>query len=173
MNINESLKHTTEGSIPLTAVPKIISIDLGTKNLAYSLFSSDNTLRDFFIINPHMQTKSAFQRCQFITKFLAQFPTLNLLVIEKQLPQNAVLFALMYGFVSAFMVMHPRGKIQIVSPIAKFDNLNIKCDTKNKNHKRRIVEVLIEYPNEFQKKKLSTFEKKDDIADCVMQFLSA
>jgi hypothetical protein len=150
---------------------KIISIDLGMVNLAYSLFASDGTLLDFELINPHTATLSAYGRCEWITKFLKGFQAVDQMIIEKQTPNNIVCFAMMYGFVSAFMVMHPEGKVRVVDPVSKFNNLNVKCDTKNKNHKKLMIQMVKEILSETQLAKFTTLPKQDDVADCIMQFI--
>jgi hypothetical protein len=148
---------------------KTISIDLGLVNFAYSLFDSNNTLIDFFLIDTHLRFRGAWARCSFISDFLSKYPTLTQMIIERQLPRNITCFAMMYGFVSSFMSLHPEGSVRIVPPIEKFKYLCVKCETKNKNHKKLMVTMVQEYLTHEQKNKFMQLQKKDDVADCILQ----
>jgi hypothetical protein len=94
------------------------------------------------------------------------------MVIEKQLPQNIVCFALMYGFVSAFKAMHPNGEVCVVAPIDKFRSLGMRCDTRNKNHKKAMVVEAEKHLSGDMLERYKRFPKRDDIADSIMQYLA-
>jgi hypothetical protein len=79
----------------------------------------------------------------------------------------------MYGFVSAFRAMHPEGKIRVVDPISKFNNLNVKCDTKHKNHKKLMIQMAKETLSETLLAKFTALPKQDDVADSIMQFIGS
>jgi hypothetical protein len=79
---------------------------------------------------------------------------------------------MMYGFITAFKTLHPVGTVTITHPIQKFKLLGVKCDTRNKNHKKLMVTICKKYLNTEMLQKFDTFDKKDDIADSMMQYLA-
>jgi hypothetical protein len=149
-----------------------ISIDLGLVNFAYTTFGESDNIKEFDLIDTRVRFETAAKRCDFIVSFLKSHSGVDKMVIEKQTPLNIVCFALMYGFISAFKSLHPDGEVMVVDPIQKFKLLGIKCDTKNKNHKKAMVEEAKKRLSGENLEKFSKFGKKDDIADSIMQYLS-
>jgi hypothetical protein len=62
--------------------------------------------------------------------------------------------------------------VNVVDPIQKFKLLGIKCDTRNKNHKKAMVEEAKKHLSGENLEKFLKFGKKDDISDSMMQYLS-
>jgi hypothetical protein len=149
-----------------------ISIDLGLINFAYTIFDEDDNIKEFNLIDTHMKLETAAKRCDFIVSFLKNHSEVNKMVIEKQTHLNIVCFALMYGFVSAFKALHPEGEVRVVNPIEKFKLLGVKCDTRNKNHKKAMIEEAKKHLTGENLEKFLKYGKKDDIADSMMQYLS-
>jgi hypothetical protein len=148
-----------------------MSVDLGVKNLAFSLFDEDGELVDFDLINTGIGQKTAVERCKWVKNFVSEYPDCKKLVIEKQLPVNVVCFALMYTFVSVFLCREG-GEVVVTPPWVKFGKLGMKMDTQKKAHKKETAEKVLEYLNDEQKEKFRRFWKKDDIADCILQFIA-
>jgi hypothetical protein len=48
----------------------------------------------------------------------------------------------------------------------------VKCDIRNKNRKKLMVTMCKKYLNQEMLQKFDTFDKKDDIADSMMQYLA-
>ncbi|GHU24554.1 hypothetical protein FACS189472_17560 [Alphaproteobacteria bacterium] len=165
-----------EGTTTDPESPHTISIDLGTKNLAYALFSSEDKLISFHLVDTKIDKKTASDRCDYVHKFARAYPTIRKVIIEKQLPVNVVCFSLMYAFIAAYKGFAAETcseiKIILTPPWKKFQNLGLPCNTKKKSHKKLMVETVQKYLSDCLLEDFKTYKKQDDIADSIMQYLS-
>jgi hypothetical protein len=144
-----------------------LSIDLGIKNIAVSYFNEERKLLDFELIDLHFKKEGASKRCEAIKEFYKQFPKLSTVMIEHQVPANIICYGLMYGFVCGFS-----GSVILVDARNKFQKLKVEYTTKNKAHKKLVVELVKKYLSEEQLVKFNSFRKKDDLADSILQFIT-
>jgi hypothetical protein len=143
-----------------------LSIDLGVKHLAYSLFDPDMKLMDFGLLETDLTNKGIIERISIVKDFLSSFQ-IKRLIVEKQTPLNPVCFAMMYCFPACF-----DGLVVISDPKTKFKKLQLKYNLAKKQHKKQAVEVVKSFLNENQLKKFNEFKKKDDIADSILQAIT-
>jgi hypothetical protein len=143
-----------------------LSIDIGLSHMAYSLFDDNMTLVDFGFMESDLRNKGILERVNVVKAFLRIFD-IKRLIIEKQTPFNPVCFALMYCFPAAF-----DGKVIVTDPKTKFEVFKAGMNTKNKQHKKDSIELVKQCLSEEHVKKLEEFEKKDDIADSILQAMA-
>jgi hypothetical protein len=142
-----------------------LSIDIGIKHLAYSLFNDDMKLIDFGLLEVDLTKKGILERIKVIKNFLRSYPSVKRLIVEKQTSLNPVCFALMYSFPSIFS-----GETIITDPKIKFKKLKVKMgDVSKKHHKKQATSLVKEYLDKEQLNKFNTYGKKDDIADSILQ----
>jgi hypothetical protein len=174
----------------------VISFDIGTKNLAYTIITADKQLY-FKLVNIDERIKrkeiKSFGRCRVLSEIMEEVvslinngennsmneganensPLLKV-VIEKQMKTNVIAMNLMYSLITiAFQYTED---IVVFVPNQKFVLLKQDFSTVNKSHKAlsiRLTKVLLE---EYYPEKLLEFtqlKKKDDVADSfLMAYLS-
>ena len=163
----------------------ILSLDLGIKNLGYSIISytklgilsfSDLTIKfDIFNIEKHIPKKSSIVtgRCNALHTFfsdIAEKYIIDFVIIERQVSRNTMAMELMYATTAIAMFHCP--DVIIFDPKNKFNKLDIEYVTEGKKHKEQsslyarnlIKNKFSDLLNEFNK-----YEKKDDISDSLNQ----
>ena len=171
-------------------MPKILSIDIGVKNLALCQLDimpqsglaiievADNAAQlrypnITFKLHDISTAKNALNRCKAVQELLRNVKEdVTAVVIEKQVPQNTVAMELMYSIIS--FALSFTENIYLFPPKEKFDFLNIEYNTKNKAHKKLSVDIakkflMNNYPALYQQ--FCHYDKQDDIADALNQAL--
>jgi hypothetical protein len=163
----------------------ILSIDLGVKNLGYSIISyskfgklsfEDLTLKfGIFNIAENIPKKNnvVTGRCNALHTFfndIAETYTIDFVIIERQVSRNTMAMELMYA-TTAIALFHCPDVI-IFDPKSKFSKLDIEFSTEKKKHKKQSSEFarnLIK--NKFNETidEFDSYEKKDDISDSLNQ----
>jgi Holliday junction resolvasome RuvABC endonuclease subunit len=153
---------------------RILSIDVGIKNLGYTLLEGNNiegANLSFGIVDVSNDSKHDLveKRCTNAFDFIAAIePTV--LIIERQVHENTQAMCLMYSIVT--IAISIGAEVVIFDPKLKFTTLKIPFSTKNKMHKKLSIEmarslltnIAPDLVPEFNKVK-----KKDDIADSLIQ----
>lgn len=163
----------------------ILSIDIGVKNLGYSIIGVSKlmNLKDisirFGIVNLSESDTTISARCESLYKFLDKIFTaikITTVIIEKQVPNNIKAMELMYAIygMATVMLKGQQSNIIVFDPKLKFTSLNVPYDTKNKQHKRQSISYAKSFIEKQLPNKLSEFvkhTKKDDISDSINQAL--
>ena len=173
----------------------LLSIDIGVKNLGWTIFSSKDTLTNG-LQRPHQSLGIAFgiynitdntsnldsvvaDRCVAVSRFFKRIVdnfVLDICVIERQVPSNTKAMELMYAITSAALCYLPNpNNLIIFDPKLKFQWLGLSYNTVNKAHKYQSIEMckalLIDLTNEKQVEEFDKHPKRDDIADSFNQGL--
>ena len=162
----------------------ILSIDIGYKNLGYTIFKIDRskpiTLRNivpyFDVFNmtaytAKLKLNTVESRCIAVHAFfedIAKKYNITRIIIEKQVPSNTIAMELMYSIYTKALQYCEHKEIIIFDPKLKFSSINEEYDTKNKKHKRQSIlyagnAIKSMYPDLLQQ--FNNHSKKDDIAD--------
>ena len=164
----------------------IVSIDLGIKNLGYSLISYtkfgklsfDDIKIDFGIFNIaeilNKKENIVVGRCNALHDFFCDVVEkgyeIDFVIIERQVSRNTMAMELMYA-TTAIALFHCQDII-IFDPKNKFNKLNIEYSTESKKHKKQssnYARNLIRKKYEEHLSKFDSYEKKDDISDSLNQ----
>jgi hypothetical protein len=162
----------------------VVSFDLGTKNLAYVLITSENQLH-FKLIDVDSQIKrkenKALGRCRVLSEVMKDVMSLinnsleTKIVIEKQIKRNINAMNLMYSLLTIAQTY--TNNVILFSPNQKFKLLNIEYSTVNKAHKKLSIQLTKELMKEHYPEsglKFNELIKKDDVADAfLMSYLSS
>lgn len=172
----------------ITTDNAILSIDIGVKNLGYTIISYNDPLDyytslciEFDIYNISESAKNGniiSKRCCELFDFMNNIATeydIKYIIIEKQVPTNIKAMELMYSIYSlALNIVPNRDNIIIFDPKMKFTSIGEKYVTRNKQHKRQSITYARTFIDNVMPNKLKDFEKhnkKDDIADSLNQAL--
>lgn len=166
----------------------ILSIDIGYKNLGYTLMtftenpvSFDKFKIRFDIFNISEQKTGCdtvvAARCFALQNFfcdIADECILDYILIEKQVPTNTKAMELMYSIYSFALQYCPPKRIILFDPKLKFTSIGESYTTEKKAHKKQSIayaKELIgkEFPDLL--KDFMSHPKKDDIADSLNQMI--
>lgn len=163
----------------------IISIDLGIKNLGYSVISyskigklnfSDIKINfGIYDISKNIPKKVNVVngRCAALFKFFADTIenfTVDTVIIERQVSRNTMAMELMYA--TTAIAMFYCDDVVIFDPKNKFNKLNIEYSTESKKHKKQsssYARNLIESEFSDMLNEFDSYSKKDDISDSLNQ----
>lgn len=163
----------------------IISIDLGIKNLGYSVISyskigklnfSDIKINfGIYDISKCIPKKVNVVngRCAALFKFFADIIenfTVDTVIIERQVSRNVMAMELMYA--TTAIAMFYCDDVVIFDPKNKFNKLNIEYSTESKKHKKQsssYARNLIESEFSDMLNEFDSYSKKDDISDSLNQ----
>ena len=163
----------------------ILSIDLGIKNLGYSIitysklgklsFEDINIKFGIFNIAENLSKKSnvVVGRCEALHDFfcnIAEKYTIDFVIIERQVSRNTMAMELMYATTS--IAMFHCTDIIIFDPKNKFNKLNIEYSTESKKHKKQstlYARNLISKKYNNLLASFDSYDKKDDISDSLNQ----
>ena len=163
----------------------IVSIDLGIKNLGYSLitykklgklsFDDIEIKFDIFNIAENLTKKTnvVVGRCNALHDFfcdIAEKYIIDFVIIERQVSRNTMAMELMYATTS--IAMFHCSDIIIFDPKNKFNKLNIEYSTESKKHKKqssKYARNLIMKKFESLLPTFDSYPKKDDISDSLNQ----
>jgi len=194
--MGNAMRYLMFQSINMTSSIKqhaLLSIDIGVKNLGWTIFSSNEPLTNglqrshnsigiaFGIYNITDNTSNldsvVADRCVAVAKFFKRIVDnfiLDLCVVERQVPSNTKAMELMYAITSAALCyLSEPSNLIIFDPKLKFQWLGLSYNTTNKAHKYQSIEMckslLIELTNEKQVIEFDKHPKRDDIADSFNQ----
>lgn len=167
----------------------IVSIDIGRKNLGYTIAKASNFKNTnihevifesnvFDLKEDSRKGEIILQRVFALKKFITKIinDEVECIIIERQVPNNLIAMELMYSICSIFS--NYTSNIIIFDPKLKFTKLSQIYETKNKHHKlqsinnmRKIMD-MIENPSFVNMRSLlSDVKKRDDMADSFNQLL--
>lgn len=153
---------------------KLVSIDVGTKNLAYCVMQDGNITNWNVETIPCCPTNIA----KVVEYLRTTFPDdLDVAVIEKQ-PARNVKMRMMETMLSTFFVMHGVPKVVNYSSKHKLGSIGktAKGKTNYTLRKKMSVAMCGTYVDENESdnwiQQFRTSKKKDDLADCLLQGLS-
>ena len=139
----------------------LLSIDIGVKNLGWTIFSSDTPFRNG-LQRPHQSMGIAFgiynitnntsnldsvvsDRCVAVAKFFKRIIdsfVLDICIVERQVPTNTKAMELMYSITSiALCYLSDPSDLIIFDPKLKFQWLGLSYNTANKAHKVQSIEM--------------------------------
>lgn len=162
----------------------ILSIDIGTKNLGYSIISwnadidnptIDQIKVDFDIltIDDNKKTDIVVKRTNVLLNFFQQISDeyiIEHVVVERQVTTNVVAMCLMYA-ITSIATMYD-AQVIIFDPKRKFSILNVPYTSAKKDHKKQSTQYANNLlSNAFNDKlaKFSRYPKRDDISDAINQ----
>jgi Holliday junction resolvasome RuvABC endonuclease subunit len=156
----------------------ILAIDIGKKNLGWSLYNSSTKSIEFDLYDIQSQITSkdikahgqTYCRLLVLTNWLKHMIHKNhvtRLVVEKQVISNVVAKQLEASILTTAMLF--KIECSTYDPKNKFKYLNPEFNSKKKEHKR-IAEsyaknILIHYGIDL--KKFDSYDKQDDISDAI------
>ena len=157
-----------------------LSIDIGYKNLAFSIYMPNENNLVFGLLNIEEEIKKYKEKASNISKrvrVLHDFIenhclcfNIKKVIIERQTPKNTVAMSIMYSIASICWCLGIQN-IVIFDPKRKFKYYNVEYDTKNKKHKKLSIELCEKVLQEKMPEFVETFkgyEKKDDLADSIL-----
>ena len=154
----------------------ILSIDIGRRNLGYVIGNKQSLTMGLYDIDEGKRGKGVLYRTVRIHEFLKEkfdkYP-IEVVIIEKQVPQNKVAMEIMYLFVSA--VYFYCKKVILYQPKRKFTSLSVNYTTKHKAHKKLAIDLVKNYLEKYKPEDYCIFEsftKQDDISDALLMMLT-
>lgn len=171
----------------------IVSIDVGIKNLGWTIFASPNSFKDGEIVTEIEQLQVNFgvygidpqankdnsivtERCKHVKRFfqhIANSFKIDYVIIERQVNANERAMELMYAITTAAQCYTDEFEdVIIFAPALKFNLLKMPYDTKNKAHKKLSIEIcrsVLQAITEDKVEDFDKFPKKDDVADSFNQ----
>jgi hypothetical protein len=161
----------------------IISFDIGNKNFAFTVITSENEL-DFKLINLDGRIKNldslVIGRCQVLTEIVKEAISLGTecplkIVIEKQVRANTIAINLMYSLIT--IALNYTSDILLFGTNQKIILLQQSYTTVKKAHKTLAIQHTRDLLSKNYPDKLAEFnklKKKDDIAySFLMAYLSS
>ena len=173
---------------------KIISFDVGIKNLAYIIFDCTEesiTIDDWDIIClvDNKQKCSEINLVDLGKNISIQFThifktkTLDKIIIENQIGTNAIRMKCVQGMIAQWFIDNDFENIEFISSSHKLNYIANLCDIKEyfktleyKQKKKMAIIILKSFlsqnPNYFDESIENFFvtnKKKDDLADCFLQ----
>jgi Holliday junction resolvasome RuvABC endonuclease subunit len=152
---------------------KILSVDIGIKNLGYTVLQYETTVDDaslsFGLIDISGKKDVVESRCKSLFDFIGRIEP-KVLIVERQVHENTQAMCLMYSIVTAGVAVG--ADIVIFDPKMKFTVLKIPFSVKNKMHKKLSIEMaesLLSHIAPDLLPEFLKFRKKDDIADSLIQ----
>ena len=181
-DVNTNINTNVDNDINTNIISKsetILSIDIGEKNLGYTIYNENIFKFGLFNITQKIKEKKLNEniegRNQVLIKWLNhQRKKYNItkIVVEKQVIKNVVAmciesciltFALMYKL--DFLVFDPKNKFTFTED---------RYDSKKKEHKKLAIKYAINTIKNIDESLLEIFnqyEKKDDISDSIVMAL--
>ena len=172
---------------------KIISFDIGIKNLSYCILDEEFKIYDWNIVNLCGDwdiKKDKYQILENIPKKLDEYDVLDVdVVLLENQPclKNPVMKTIQIIIYTYFLIrgMHneesPISKILFISARNKlsfYDGPTVECHLKNKYSKTKFLAkeytkyYLTEQNNEEKLEYFNSHKKKDDLSDCYLQGMS-
>jgi hypothetical protein len=153
---------------------KLLSIDVGTKNLAYCVFQDGNVV-DWNVETIPCCSTNITKVVEYLKNTFSN--DLDVVVIEKQ-PARNVKMRMMETVLSTFFIMYGVSKVVNYSSKHKLGNIGKTAKGKTNYALRKKMSVAMggvyirEHECEEWVSKFQSSKKKDDLADCLLQGLS-
>lgn len=159
----------------------ILSIDIGKKNLGYSIYDGTNLEFGIFNITQQLKLSKLKQNIEgrntVLINWLNEIKSkynINKIVVEKQIIRNVVAMCIQSCIISFGLI----NLIDVFTfdPKNKFTFTGDNYNSKNKEHKKLVVKYTINlltklYPDKLDY--LNSIPKQDDISDSIiMNFMS-
>jgi len=164
-------------------VNTVLSIDIGTKNLGYTIakFNSRDSVKnllfdmDIYTIDDKNNCDVVSYRIKKIRELFdrLQLPKETLVIIERQVQTNVIAMELMYA-IAAISMERFSIPIIIFDPKRKFNYIKEEYSTTSKSHKKKSTEFACKFLQDNFIEKYNTFKmhtKKDDLSDSLIQLL--
>lgn len=158
----------------------ILSIDIGKKNLGYSIYDGTNLEFGIFNITQHIKKyklkENILGRNTVLINWLTELNTkhnINKIIVEKQVIRNVVAMCIQSCIISYALI----NSIEVFTfdPKNKFTFTGDNYNSKTKEHKKLVVKYTTNLISKLYPDKLeyfNQFTKQDDIADSiVMNFM--
>lgn len=158
---------------------RILSFDVGIKNLAYCIYYNEN---DSFQIELWDVSEIPVDMEKILNCLDTMFPTsllenIDIVVIEKQPGRNCKMKRIEI-ILNIFFILKNIRKVVIYHAKHKLGNVGKMYKGKTNYNQRKKLSIercklfLMEYNKELELKKLLASKKKDDLADCLLQILA-
>ena len=170
----------------------IVSIDIGVKNLGWSIFASAQSFKTtlkqpleqlsitfgIFNITETVRADQSIvtERCKAVKTFMQHIANnfvIDYVIIERQVVTNTKAMELMYAItMAAHCYTDNSNDVIIFDPKLKFTLLKLEYNTQNKYHKKQSIAMCRTMLCEVAEQKVEDFdkfEKKDDVADSFNQ----
>lgn len=177
------MKHNLEQPIeyPNESFNNQLSIDIGKKNLGYSIFDGSNLRFGIFDITYHIKKNRLKENMEGRNKILLTWLKklhnkyrFDKIIVEKQVIRNVVAMCIQSCIISfGFMNNIP---VESYDPKNKFVFTGDTYNSAKKEHKRLAIKyasnlLKTSYPDKLEY--FNTFQKQDDISDSIlMNFLT-
>ena len=139
---------------------KILSIDVGIRNFAFSMYCTDAKEFILFQIKDFVKIKDCVATMREFTQ-TEPFISADVILVERQMR------SMMKTMATCIRAFH-FDKTKMVSPqcVKRYYKTSMKKHSKNKKVALELARTLLNPKNLAQ---MEAFRKKDDIADCVIQ----
>lgn len=158
----------------------ILSIDIGKKNLGYTIYSPNSKFRfGIFNITEELKKRKLKENIEGRNTILIKWLThikhkydITKIVVEKQVIRNVVAMCIQ-SCITSYAIMK---KIEIISfdPKLKFKFTGDTYNSQKKEHKKLAIKYATKTINEIKPKaikKFSLYKKQDDISDSIVMAL--
>lgn len=150
---------------------KILSIDIGKKNLGWCVYSNDDIQFGLFDIEKHIIKKNMFNRniclIEWFNKMIDERGQFDKVIIEKQVVQNVVAMCIQSCLITISKILLKDSIIICFDPKRKF--VGITYNAKKKEHKKIIIDIArTELKLKNKLNNFESFKKKDDISDAIV-----
>lgn len=153
---------------------KILSIDIGKKNMGFCLFDGSELIFGLFDIDSNTTMKNMLGRnlvlVQWFRRIFEQHENIHIVVIEKQVVNNVVAMCIQSSIISIVSTMRPDVDIICYDPKNKFVYTNDHYNSKAKEHKKlsiKYAESILKYLRH-DLEYFRSFHKQDDISDAIV-----
>lgn len=159
----------------------ILSIDIGKKNLGYSIYDGTNLEFGMYNITQQIKLSKLKQNIEgrntvlinWLNEIKSKY-TINKIIVEKQIIRNVVAMCIQSCIIS-FGLMNSI-EVFTFDPKNKFTFSGDNYNSKNKEHKKLVVKYTTNLLTKLYPDKLELFNsipKQDDISDSIiMNFMS-
>lgn len=182
VNIKNNTNVNTNVNIKNNIISKsetILSIDIGKKNLGFTIYNKNKFTFGIFDITQKIKQKKLKEniegRNQVLIKWLRQQRkkyNITKIVVEKQVNKNVVAMCI-ESCIITFALMY---KLEIITfdPKNKFKLTDDQYDSRKKEHKKLAIKYAINTIKDIDESLLEIFnqyEKQDDISDSIVMAL--
>lgn len=160
----------------------ILSIDIGKKNLGYSIYDGTNLEFGIFNITQQLKLLKLKQNIEgrntvlinWLNEIKSKYNRFDKIIVEKQIIRNVVAMCIQSCIITYALI----NSIDVITfdPKNKFTFTGDNYNSKNKEHKKLVVKYTINLLTKLHPDKLDYFNsipKQDDISDSIiMNFMS-
>ena len=179
VNTNNTNDNTDVKTKDISKSETILSIDIGKKNLGFTIYNENEFTFGIFDITKKLKQKKLNEniegRNQILIKWLKQQRkkyNITKIVVEKQVIKNVVAMCIQSCIIT-FALMY-KLEITTFDPKNKFKLTGDQYDSKRKEHKKLAIKYAINTINYINPSLIEIFnqyEKQDDISDSIVMAL--